>query len=60
MSKRETRIARCWMPYYRKLMAKPQRGVISYGGGLDIIQWMRDSEAQGFHVTMTPQGVILR
>ena len=60
MSSKQRRLAGAWSPYYRKLMAQPQRGIITYGGGLNILAWISDSEAQGFHCTLTPSGVVLR
>lgn len=60
MSSKQRRMAGAWAKHYRDLMSKPQRGIITYGGGLNLLAWMADSEAQGFHCTMTPAGVVLR
>jgi hypothetical protein len=60
MSSKQRRIAAAHMIDYRRMMARPQRGVITYGGGLSILQWIRDAENAGFHCTMTPAGVVLR
>ena len=60
LSSRQRRVSAFWMKHYSGLMAKPQRGFISYGGGLNILKWMSDAEAQGYHCTMTPSGVVLR
>jgi hypothetical protein len=60
MSSRQRRIAGHWLGYYGRLMAKPQRGIITYGGGLNILAWIADAEAEGFHCTLTPAGVVLR
>jgi hypothetical protein len=60
LSSHQRRIAGHWLAYYRPIMARPVRGVITYGGGLAVLQWIADSEAQGFHCTMTPAGVVLR
>ena len=60
MSSKQRRVAGAWAGYYRDLLKRPVRGWITYGGGLNILAWIADSEAQGFHCTMTPQGVALR
>jgi hypothetical protein len=61
MSSKQRRVAAYWMQtHYNRLMAKPQRGIITYGGGLDIVRAIVDAEAKGYHCTMTPCGVILR
>ena len=60
ISSKQRRLAAAWAPHYRALMAKPQRGVITYGGGLNILDWITDAQAQGYHGTMTPDGVVLR
>ena len=61
MSSKQRRVAALWMrDYYRPLMARPQRGIITYGGGLNIPAWIAAAEAQGFHATLTPDGVVLR
>ena len=60
MTTRERRLWGAWIGYYNRLMAKPQRGFIAYGGGLSILAWINEAEAQGFHATMTPVGVELR
>lgn len=60
LSKRQNRIAQMHLADYAKLMRRPQRGVITYGGGLNILAWMAEAETQGYHCTMTPGGVVLR
>lgn len=61
MSSKQRRLAGHWMQTrYNRLMALPQRGIITYGGGLNILAWIADAEAQRFHCTMTPVGVVLR
>ena len=60
MSSKQRRVATLWNAYYRDKMARPQRGVITYGGGLNILAWIADAEAEGFNCTMTPAGVVLR
>ena len=60
MSARQRRVAAMHMADYGKVMGKPVMGVIRYGGGLNIPQWIKDAEAQGYHATMTPRGVHLR
>ncbi len=60
MSSWQRRVSALHMQDYRDLMKRPVRGIITYGGGLNIPEWMREAEAQGFHVCMTPAGVELR
>lgn len=60
LSGRRLRIAKMLSAEYAKKMARPQRGAITYGGGINVQQFMRDSEAQGFHCCMTPECVVLR
>ncbi len=60
LSKKQNRIARMHLADYVKIMALPQRGIITYGGGLNIFAWIAEAEARGFHCTLTPAGVVLR
>jgi hypothetical protein len=60
MSSQMRRKAAAWASYYRDLMKRPVRGIITYGGGLNILAWIEDAEADGYHCTMTPAGVVLR
>ena len=60
MSSKQRRIAGAWAGHYRALMSKPQRGAITYGGGLNVMASMAEAEAQGYHCMMTPAGVVLR
>lgn len=61
MSSQQRRLAGHWMKtLYNRLMAQPQRGVITYGGGLNMLAWISDAEARGYHCTMTQDGVVLR
>jgi hypothetical protein len=60
MSSKQRRVAAAWAPHYRALMKQPVRGCITYGGGLNVLAWMSEAQAQGFHCTMTPAGVVLR
>jgi hypothetical protein len=60
MSSRQRRVAAAWMSYYRERLARPQRGIITYGGGLSMIEWIEDAWRAGYVTEMTPAGVILR
>jgi len=60
LSPAQRRHAGAWLTHYNRLMAKPLRGVITYGGGLAIRAWIAEAELQGFHCTITSFGVVLR
>lgn len=61
MSSREHRISAYWLTtLYNKVMKKPLRGFITYGGGLNILEWIKDAESNGYIINMTVNGVELR
>lgn len=61
MSAKQRRVAAYWMSArYNRLMAAPQRGIITYGGGINVRAFIARAEMNGFHCTMTPDGVVLR
>jgi hypothetical protein len=60
MSSRMRRLAGAWAPYYRERMSKPQRGIITYGGGINLIAWIEDAWRDGYTTELTPFGVVLR
>ena len=56
----QRRIVAAWMQYYTPLMQRPVRGIITYGGGLNILHWIDEAKAQGWTCNLTPEGVTLR
>ena len=60
MSSKQRRVAAWWMKHYSDVMARPLRGLITYGGGLNIQEFIRNAEAKGYHATMTVDCVELR
>jgi len=60
MSSRQRRIAAAWMIHYRAVMSRPQRGIITYGGGINVSAWIEEAWRAGYVTELTPAGVVLR
>lgn len=60
LSAHQKRDAKMHLSDYNRMERKPQRGIITYGGGVNIEALRVEAEKEGFFTSLTPQGLVLR